>query len=83
MATKIRLGNEIEDVVTKAKGIAHGYVEYLDGSTFWIIQPPYDEGEKVSEVHAPTQYCRYVADGVLQDEKPKPIMGFKAPERLE
>lgn len=72
----IKLGDEIEDVVTKARGIASGRVEYLDGSVYWIIQPPYDEGEKVDSSHSPEAYCRRVGNGVYPDIKP--IMGFHA-----
>lgn len=80
MGTKrqIKLGDEIQDVVTKAQGIAHGRVEYLDGTVYWIIQPPYDAGEKVNEVHAPAQYCVYVGPGVYPE--PKKVMGFVAPD---
>lgn len=80
--TKIRLGNEIEDIVSKVRGIAHGRIEYLDGSTHWIIQPAADEGVKVPEVTAPTEYCSYVSDGV-QAKPVKRQMGFVAPDQLE
>lgn len=75
--TKIELGDEIEDVVAKVRGIAHGRVEYLDGSVAWIIQPPALEGaELAKEVHSQDAYVRRVGDGVRV--KPKPPMGFHA-----
>lgn len=82
MANKIRLGNEIEDVVSKVRGIAHGRVEYLDGTAHWIIQPPAVEGAKQGEIYSPVEYCTYVSDGV-QAKPVKRQMGFAAPERLE
>lgn len=83
MAKQIRLGNEIEDIVTKVRGIAHGRIEYLDGTTHWIIQPPIDEsGAKMPEVYAPVEYCSYVSEGV-QAQPVKRQMGFVAPDRLE
>ena len=74
--TKIELGDEIEDVVAKVRGIAHGRVEYLDGSVAWIIQPPSAEGELAKEVHTQDAYARRVGDGVRV--KSKPPMGFHA-----
>ncbi len=75
---KIKLGDEIEDVVTKARGIAQGRIEYLDGSVYWLIQPPYDDGDKIPEVHAPEGYCRWVGEGVYP--APRKVMGFQAPD---
>ncbi len=75
--TKIELGDEIEDVVAKVRGIAHGRVEYLDGSIAWIIQPPAHEStELAKEVHSQDAYVRRVGDGVRI--KAKPPMGFHA-----
>ena len=75
--TKIELGDEIEDVVAKVRGIAHGRVEYLDGSVAWIIQPPgVDGSELAKEVHTQDAYARRVGDGVRV--KSKPPMGFHA-----
>lgn len=78
---KIKLGDELEDIVTKVRGIASGKVEYLDGTIYWIIQPPYDEGEKVDAVHSPDAYCRRVGGGVYPEIKP--LVGFQAPEQQE
>lgn len=76
---KISLGDEIEDVVSKVRGIAHGHVEYLDGSEYWVIQPPaLENAELAKEVHASAAYCRRVGDGVYP--KPRPLMGFQAPD---
>lgn len=76
-ARKIKLGDEIEDMVAKVRGIAHGRVEYLDGSVYWIIQPPAeDEAILAKEVHSQEAYCRRVGDGVYV--KPKPPAGFRA-----
>lgn len=81
--TKIRLGNEIEDIVTKVRGIAHGRVEYLDGTVHWIIQPPVDEsGAKMPETYAPAEYCSYVNEGV-HAQPVKRTLGFHAPEKVE
>lgn len=82
MAKQIRLGNEIEDMVSKVRGIAHGHVKYLDGTEHWIIQPEAVEGAKVAEIYAPVEYCRYVSDGV-HEVQVKKRMGFVAPDRVE
>jgi hypothetical protein len=75
----IKLGDEIEDIVAKVRGIAHGRVEYLDGSVYWIIQPPAENGAILTkEVHSQEAYCRRVGDGVRVE--PKKPMGFHASE---
>ena len=80
--TKIELGDEIEDVVAKVRGIAHGRVEYLDGSVAWIIQPPaLERSELAKEVHTQDAYARRIGDGVRI--KPKPPMGFHARKQQE
>ena len=33
----VQLGDEIEDVTAKVKGVAIGRVEYLDGSKAWLM----------------------------------------------
>lgn len=72
---KIKLGDEIEDVVSKVRGIAHGHVQYLDGSEYWIIQPhALENSELAKEVHASAAYCKRVGDGVYPAAKPP--MGF-------
>lgn len=74
---EIKLGDEIEDVVAKVRGIAHARVEYLDGSVYWIIQPPAEDGAVLAkEVHSQDSYCRRIGDGVRL--KPKPKVGFHA-----
>lgn len=73
-AAAIKLGDEVEDIVAKVRGIAHGRVEYLDGSVYWIIQPPSVDGELAKEIHSQAAYCRRIGDGVYV--KPKPPMGF-------
>ncbi len=71
----IKLGDEIEDVVSRVRGIAHGDVRYLDGTEYWIIQPHALENAELSkEVHASKAYCKRIGDGVYP--KPKPPMGF-------
>lgn len=79
MATSaIKLGDEAEDIVSKVRGIVTGDVTYLDGTVWWILQPPVDEsGEKPREHYAPKNYCRRIGDGVKV--KPKKPMGFVAP----
>lgn len=79
MADTIKLGDEIEDVTAKVKGIATGKVEYLDGSIAWLCQPPYDEdGNRIPVVEIQDAYAKRVGDGVYL--KPKPVMGFHARE---
>lgn len=71
----IQLGDEIIDTVAKVSGIAHGRVEYLDGSIYWVIQPKSEDGINVSkEVHSQDAYCEWVSDGIRLE--PKPPMGF-------
>lgn len=73
----IKLGDEVEDVVARVRGIVHGRVEYLDGSVYWIVQPPSIDGAEVAkEVHVQEAYCVRVGDGVYV--KPKPPLGFNA-----
>lgn len=79
MAEAIKLGDEIEDVTAKVRGIATGKVTYLDGSIAWLLQPPYDEdGNRVPVVEVQDAYCKRVGDGVYVE--PKPTMGFHARE---
>lgn len=76
---KIKLGDEVEDVVSKVRGIAHGHVQYLDGTEYWIIQPPaLENAELAKEVHASANYCRRVGDGVYLEQKKQ--VGFYARE---
>ena len=72
----IQLGDEIEDVVAKVRGIAQGHVEYLDGTSAWLLQPPYNQGERVPVVEVQDAYAIRVGDGVRVT--PKPPMGFHA-----
>lgn len=75
----IKLGDQIEDIVSKVQGIASGRVEYLDGSKYWIITPrALESAEVAKEVHSPDAYCRRIGDGVYV--KPKPQAGFHARE---
>lgn len=76
---KIRLGDEIEDVTAKLRGIAIGRIEYLDGSIAWLIQPPSeDERVLISRVEVQDAYAKQVGKGVYPD--PKPPMGFHVGE---
>lgn len=81
MAKQIRLGNEIEDIVSKVRGIAHGHINYLDGTEHWIIQPPTHEGAKVAETYAPAEYCIYISEGV-QEPQVKRQIGFVAADKV-
>lgn len=73
--TKIKLGDELQDVVTKVKGIAIGEVHYLDGTHYYILQPPVaDDDRKPPEHYAPNNYCKRIGDGV--QVAPLPPMGF-------
>lgn len=80
--TKIQLGNEIEDIVKKVRGIAHGHINYLDGTEHWIIQPEAVDGEPQREVYSPVEYCRFVGEGVHAIPV-KRQLGFVAPDRVE
>lgn len=63
--TRIRLGDQIEDVTAKVGGIAIGRVEYLDGSKAWLMQPPYDDnGRRIPVVEVQDAYVKYVGEGV-------------------
>lgn len=76
----IKLGDEIEDVTAKVRGIAIGRIEYLDGSRAWLMQPEYTEdGNRVPTVEVQDPYAVRVGDGVHVE--PKPPMGFHARER--
>lgn len=78
----ISLGDEIEDVTCKVRGIATGHVNYLDGSEAWLLQPPYDEdGVRVPVVEVQVAYAKRVGDGVYV--KPKSVMGFHANDLQE
>lgn len=67
----IKLGDEIEDVVSKVRGIAHGYIKYLDGREYWLIQPvALENAELAKEVEASAAYCRRIGDGVYPQSKP-------------
>lgn len=73
----IQLGDEVEDIVAKVRGIAHGRVEYLDGSIYWIVQPPADpDGGLMKDVHVQDAYCIRIGDGVKV--QPRQQMGFRA-----
>ncbi len=71
----IKLGDEVEDVVSKVRGIVHGHVHYLDGSEYWIVQPQaLENAELAKEIHVSVAYCKWIGDGVY----PKPVqpVGF-------
>lgn len=73
----IVLGDEIEDITAKVKGICVGKVEYLDGSIAYFLQPPYDDnGNRVNLVEVQEAYAKRVGDGIRVEAK-KPL-GFKA-----
>jgi len=79
----IRLGDEIEDIVAKVRGIAHGRVEYLDGAVFWIIQPASVEYAILAkEVHSQDGYCIKIGEGIRLEKK-RSILGFNADELQE
>ncbi len=78
----IKLGDEVEDVVSKVRGIAHGHLKYLDGTEYWMIQPAWLENtEGASDVRASAAYCRRIGDGVYLTSKP--LMGFNVNELQE
>ena len=75
---KLKLGDELEDVVSKVRGIAIGEVSYLDGTHWYILQPAIGEDSvKPPEHYAPDGYCRKIGSGVYPDPNP-PVLGFHA-----
>lgn len=77
----IKLGDEIEDVVAKVSGIAVGRIEYLDGSVYWLIQPPAeDRAILAKEVHSHESYCIRIGDGVRIKRKQR--LGFTVEDEL-
>ena len=76
---KIKLGDEIEDVTAKLRGIVIGRVEYLDGSKAWLIQPESPEQRTLlPRIEVQDAYAKKVGKGVYPD--PKPPVGFYAGE---
>lgn len=74
----IRLGDEIEDVTTKLRGVCIGEANYLSGTSFWIVQPAAGEdAERPREVFIEKNYCKYVGAGVYPDPAPRQL-GFVA-----
>lgn len=77
--TKIRLGDEIEDVTAKLRGIVIGKVEYLDGTLAWIIQPEsFEQRTLPPKIEIQDAYAKRVGKGVYPD--PKPPVGFHTRE---
>lgn len=75
----IKLGDEIEDVTAKVVGIAIGRVEYLDGTTAWLMQPKYGEdGRRIPVIEVQDAYARRIGEGVYVE--PKQQAGFHARE---
>lgn len=73
----IRLGDEIEDVTAKVRGLVIGRIEYLDGAVAWIIQPPYDdEGRRIPTIEVQDAYTKWVGEGIRVVAKP--VFGFHA-----
>ena len=73
----IQLGDEIEDVTTHQVGIALGHAKYLNGASYWILQP-YVMQDNIAprEQFIPEAYIKRHGDGVYV--KPKPPIGFHA-----
>lgn len=74
----IELGDEIEDITAKVRGIVIARIEYLNGEKGWIIQPPFNEGERIPSVEVQEAYAIKVGDGVRV--KRKSPMGFHVKE---
>lgn len=83
MATqKIQLGDEIEDVTAKVRGIAIGQVNYLDGTRAWLMQPQYDDnGRRIPVIEVQDAYAIRVAAGVRVE--PKKSAGFHVSEAYD
>lgn len=76
---EIMLGDEIEDITAKVRGICTGKAEYLDGAKSYFLQPPYDDaGNRVALVEVQEAYAIKVGDGIRVT--PKPPVGFRASE---
>lgn len=78
----ITLGDEIEDVTAKVRGICIGKTEYLDGSKAYLMQPPYDDnGNRINLVEVQEAYARKVGVGVRLKTAPKRT-GFHVEETM-
>lgn len=76
---KINLGDEVEDVTAKIRGIVIGRIEYLDGAKAWLIQPASpDERVLINRIEVQDGYARKIGKGVYPD--PKPPIGFNVGE---
>lgn len=78
MAKKgIQLGDEIEDVTSKLRGIVIGRCEYLSGVNYWIVQPSTTTDNVVlREQYIPEAYCLRISAGVRIKQKTR--IGFNA-----
>lgn len=77
---EILLGDEIEDVTLKIRGIVIARLEHLDGSLSWLMQPPCSsDGGYVQSIEVRAAYVKKVGDGVYVE--PKPPLGFNAARR--
>lgn len=77
--SEIILGDEIEDITAKVRGICVGRAEYLDGARSYFLQPPYDDnGNRVNLVEVQESYAIKVGDGIRVE--PKQSAGFRVSE---
>jgi hypothetical protein len=78
MAKKgIKLGDEIEDVTSKASGIAIGKITYLSGAIKWIVQPiTTDDNIRIDAIYVEDAYAIKISEGV--HPKPQKVTGFHA-----
>lgn len=65
----IKLGDEIEDVTSKSRGIAVGKVEYLNGAICYVIQPPAVDSTLPGKIEIESEYAKKVSDGVRSIKK--------------
>lgn len=67
----IKLGDEVEDIISKTVGIVVGRAEYLSGAVYWIIQPTTSDDNAMLRVQEiPEAYCKWRGDGVYPSTKP-------------
>lgn len=72
---QIELGDEIQEVITKEKGIAIGFADYLFSGPQWIMQPNVSRGGKVPD----TLMFDAARFQLIKRGKVKPIAGVPNP----
>jgi len=75
--TKIKLGQEVRDIVTNYRGIAVSCTQYLTGCNRISVQPPYDtkRGVLPEELAFDEPNLVVVSSGILPPKEKKPRGG--------